>query len=49
MRTPAADAPMQADIAPNSDSTIMYSHPVRAPVRTWSDSASTMCVCGEIG
>ena len=49
MRAPAADAPMQADMAPNSDSTIMYSQPARSPVRTWSDSASTMWVCGEIG
>ncbi len=40
---------MQADIAPNSDSTIMYSQPCRSPVRTRSESDSTMWVCGEMG
>src|SRR5665811_1542369 len=49
VRAPVADAPMHADIAPNSDSTIRYSQGLSSPVRTMSDSASTMCVCGEIG
>ncbi len=40
---------MQADIAPNSDSTIRYSHGASSPVRTRSLSPSTMWVCGEIG
>src|SRR5512146_3273755 len=40
---------MQADIAPNSDSTIMYSHDASSPVRTRSERDSTMCVCGEMG
>lgn len=40
---------MQADMAPNSDSTIRYSHGLSSPVRTRSDSASTMWVCGEMG
>src|SRR5690349_9456174 len=40
---------MQTDIAANSDSTLMYSHGVNAPVFTSAESASTMCVCGEIG
>ena len=47
-RAPAADAPIAADIAPGSDSTIRYSHGASSPMRTRS-SASTMCVCGEIG
>ena len=40
---------MQADMAPNSDSTMRYSHGASSPVRTRSDSDSTMWVCGEIG
>src|SRR4051812_22613093 len=40
---------MQAEIAPNSDSTMRYSHDSSSPVRTRSDSASTMWVCGEMG
>ena len=48
-RAPVAEAPMAADIAPNSDSTMRYSHGASSPVRTRSESASTMCVCGEIG
>src|SRR6478735_7032362 len=40
---------MQADIAPNSDSTMRYSQGSSSPVRTRSDSASTMWVCGEMG
>ena len=40
---------MHADMAPNSDSTMRYSHDASSPVRTRSDSDSTMCVCGEIG
>ncbi len=48
-RAPAAEAPMQADIAANSDSTIRYSHGSSSPVRTRSESPSTMWVWGEIG
>ena len=40
---------MAADIAPNSDSTMRYSQGASSPVRTRSESASTMCVWGEIG
>src|SRR5688572_1482958 len=40
---------MQAESAPNSDSTIRYSHGARSPAPTRSDRASTMWVCGEIG
>ena len=40
---------LQADIAANSDSTIMYSQGSISPVRTMSESFSTMWVCGEIG
>src|SRR6478735_9489802 len=48
-RAPAAEAPIAADIAANSDSTRRYSHGASSPVRTMSESASTMWVCGEIG
>ena len=48
-RAPAADAPIAADSAPNSDSTIRYSQGCSAPVLTRSESPSTTCVCGEIG
>jgi hypothetical protein len=40
---------MQADMAPNSDSTMRYSQSASSPVRTRSDSDSTMWVCGEMG
>src|SRR3954451_11643638 len=40
---------MQTDIAENSDSTLMYSQGASVSVFTSADSASTMCVCGEIG
>src|SRR5690349_14738045 len=40
---------MHADMAPNSDSTMRYSHDVSSPVRTRSARDSTMCVCGEMG
>ncbi len=40
---------MATDIAANSDSTLTNSHGVSAPLFTFSESASTMCVCGEIG
>src|ERR687884_1425339 len=40
---------MQTDIAENSDSTLMYSHGASVPCFTSAESASTMCVCGEIG
>src|SRR5215213_6207311 len=49
VRAPVAEAPMATDMAANSDSTLTYSHGARSPVRTSSESASTMCVCGEIG
>ena len=40
---------MATDIAANSDSTLTYSQGASSPVRTLSDSASTMWVWGEIG
>src|SRR4051794_6864194 len=40
---------MQTDMAANSDSTLTYSQGARSPVFTSADSASTMCVCGEMG
>src|ERR671932_1246796 len=40
---------MQTDIAENSDSTLTYSHGRSVPSFTSAESASTMCVCGEIG
>ena len=40
---------MQADIAPNSDSTIRYSQGASSPVLTRSERCSTMWVWGEIG
>jgi hypothetical protein len=40
---------MHADSAPNSDSTMRYSQCFSAPVRTRSESDSTMWVCGEMG
>src|SRR3954447_17334945 len=49
VREPAAEAPMQTDIAENSDSTLMYSHGASVPSCTRAESPSTMCVCGEIG
>src|SRR5262245_30227489 len=49
VRAPAADAPMAAESAPNSDSTIRYSHGSSSPVRTRSERCSTMWVWGEIG
>src|SRR3954470_10288946 len=36
-------------MAANSDSTLTYSQGDSSPVRTSPESASTMCVCGEIG
>jgi hypothetical protein len=48
-RAPVAEAPIAADIAPNSDSTSRYSQGASSAVRTMSESASTMWVCGEIG
>src|SRR5918994_4809625 len=49
VRAPVADAPIDTDMAENSDSTLMNSHGASAPVFTSCESASTMCVCGEIG
>src|SRR6187397_3110608 len=40
---------MHAESAPNSDSTIRYSHGASSPEATRSDRASTMWVCGEMG
>src|SRR5262245_59201541 len=40
---------MATDIAANSDSTLTYSHGASSPLRTLSESASTMWVWGEIG
>ena len=48
-RAPVADAPIATDIAAYSDSTLMYSHGASSPRLTIADSASTMCVWGEIG
>ena len=48
-RAPAAEAPIAADIAENSDSTLRYSHGASSPVRTRSERFSTMWVWGEIG
>src|SRR3954452_25062716 len=48
-REPAALAAIANDIAENSDSTLMYSHGASVPSFTSAESASTMCVCGEIG
>ena len=45
----AADAPIATLIAANSLSTLMNSQGASAPSFTSSPSASTMCVCGEIG
>jgi hypothetical protein len=49
VRAPVADAPIATDIAANSDSTLTYLQGASSSVRTKSESASTMCVCGEIG
>ena len=49
VRAPVADAPIAAESAPNSDSTIRYSQGERSPVRTRSERCSTMWVWGEIG
>src|SRR6185436_10526700 len=40
---------MATDMAANSDSTLMNSQGASSPDATISPSASTMCVCGEIG
>ena len=40
---------MHAESAPNSDSTMRYSHGASSPAVTSSESASTMWVCGEMG
>src|SRR5688572_2510856 len=48
-RAPVAEAPIATDIAANSDSTLMNSHGASSPVFTSCESASTMCVCGEMG
>src|SRR5487761_1964286 len=48
-RAPAADAPIETDMAANSDSTLMNSHGARSPLFTSSPIASMMCVCGEMG
>src|SRR5205809_671685 len=49
VRAPAADAPMHADIAANSLSTLRNSQEPSPPVFTICERPSTMCVCGEIG
>ena len=49
VRAPAAEAPMQADIAPNSLSTLRNSQVPSSPAFTICDRPSTMWVCGEIG
>src|SRR6187397_2650871 len=49
VRAPAAEAPMHADIAPNSLSTLRNSHEPSSPAFTIWESPSTMWVWGEIG
>jgi hypothetical protein len=49
VRTPAAEAPIATDMAPNSLSTLMYSHPWSVPSFTISPRPSTMCVWGVMG
>src|SRR5918994_2884892 len=49
VRAPAADAPIHADIAANSLSTLRNWQEPSAPVFTICESPSTMWVCGEIG
>ena len=44
-----AVAPIATDIAANSDSTLRNSQGASSPDATSPESASTMCVCGEIG
>ena len=48
-RAPVAEAPIDADIAANSDSTLTNSHGESSPPLTSCERFSTMCVCGEIG
>src|SRR5271157_1198261 len=48
-RAPVAEAPIDADIAVNSDSTFTNSHGVSSPLLTSCERFSTMCVWGEIG
>ena len=48
MRAPAAEAPITADIAANSDSTLR-NPAFSSPFFTRAPSASTMWVCGVIG
>ena len=49
MRAPVAEAPIATDIAAYSDSTLTNSQGESSPFLTIAESASTMCVCGEIG
>ena len=44
-----ADAPITPDLAANSDSTLMNAQGASSPAFTAAISASTMCVCGEMG
>ena len=48
-RAPVAQAPIETDIAANSDSTFTNSHGASSPDLTSRERSSTMCVCGEIG
>jgi hypothetical protein len=48
-RAPVAEAPIETDIAANSDSTLMNSHGESWPDFTIAPRASMMCVWGEIG
>ena len=49
-RAPVAVAPMATDMAANSDSTLRNSQGCELTgARRVPTSASTMCVCGEIG
>ena len=49
VRAPVADAPMHADIAANSHSTLRNSQEPSSPAFTICERPSTMWVCGEIG
>src|ERR1017187_3829494 len=48
-RAPVADAPIDADIAANSDSTLTNSQGASSPLLTSRERFSTMCVWGEMG
>jgi len=49
VRAPVALAPIAADIAANSESTVRNWLPGNSPALMKAPRASTMCVCGVIG